>query len=151
MEDTEDKRIWVNSSNGDFNGRDTYVISADKGVQDHWDNKWVRKVPTPLRIKFFLWLCAHNSIKVDEILACRGIGISPNCPRCGSESESIVHRLRDYQFSMQGFEFCLGDQSKLTIGIECSSTSLFQCSISGLHTGYIHTHNIHNLYIHNFI
>lgn len=118
MEDTKDKRIWVNSSNGDFNGKDTYVMSADKGVQDHWDNKWVRKVPTPLRIKFFLWLCAHNSIKVDEILACRGIDISPNCPRCGSESESIVHRLRDYQFSIQGFEFCLGDQSKLTIGID---------------------------------
>lgn len=106
----------MNSSNGDFNGRDAYVISADEGVQDHWDNKWVWKVPTPLRIKFFLWLCAHNSIIVNEILACMGIGILLDCPRCGCELESIVHFLRGCRFSIQGFEFRFRDRSKLTIG-----------------------------------
>jgi hypothetical protein len=31
-------------------------------------------------IEFFLWLCSHNSVWVKEVLAARGLNVSPLCP-----------------------------------------------------------------------
>ena len=47
------------------------------------------------KVKHFLWQCCHYSIAVKATLNERGMGISPVCPACNTELETIVHALRD--------------------------------------------------------
>lgn len=56
-------------------------------------DEWVWKANMCPKFKFFLWLCAHNSIMVKDVLANCGIDLSPFCPKCGADHESITHLL----------------------------------------------------------
>ena len=45
----------------------------------------------------FIWRCMHNSIRVKECLANRGIPLDTSCPLCHDHAESISHALWDYR------------------------------------------------------
>ena len=45
--------------------------------------------------KVFLWLCAHRSVPMKEVLGSRGLNLDLTCELCGGSLESILHTLRD--------------------------------------------------------
>ena len=68
----------------------------------------------PPKIIFFLWLCLHNSIPTCDILGSRGLRLSPICPICSEENETIDHLLRRCKIAAElwvdlKFPHCLVD------------------------------------------
>lgn len=60
---------------------------------------WVLKEKASQRMQIFLWACSYNSIPVLEVLVSRGFNLDHACPICNCRAESIIHLLRDHQFS----------------------------------------------------
>ena len=83
------------SSKGIFELRSAYKIAM--GIMDAFlfSAKWLGKADTLLRIKTFLWICAHNSIGVKVCLEKKGVVHDNTCPICLRGSETILHALHD--------------------------------------------------------
>jgi hypothetical protein len=51
------------------------------------------------RIQTFMWLVAHDCILTNYRRSKWGAGISPVCPCCGNDDETVLHVLRDCSFA----------------------------------------------------
>jgi hypothetical protein len=94
----DDVIIWAFSSSGNFSLQSAYLLA--KGLDpleptSMYESSWIWKARTSPRIKFFLWLCFHQSLPTCEVLGNRGINIFQGCSMCTSSMESIIHVLRD--------------------------------------------------------
>jgi ribonuclease HI len=129
----EDCIAW-DSRNGDFCLKLAYLLACKPPVGYLHDSpsKWIWKVPTSPRIRFFLWQCNHNSVPVRDTLVARGINIPTTCPRCLGPNESLLHVLRDCPDSssfwhdlnipsicLASFSVPLIDWLKLNCSIDC--------------------------------
>ncbi|KAF7808930.1 uncharacterized protein G2W53_035673 [Senna tora] len=56
-------------------------------------SKQIWNTPIPGKIKHFVWRACKEILPVCDSLARRGIDISPVCPLCNSEPESVFHAL----------------------------------------------------------
>jgi ribonuclease HI len=94
---SQDTRYWLDSPTGEFNFKSAYQLESNSSGQPSQfaGGKWLWKVSSLPKVKYFIWLCLHNSLFVREVLASRGLNITPLCPRCGTHAESILHLLRD--------------------------------------------------------
>ena len=92
----DDQRCWVSSANGAFETKSAYLlaINEDLSIQD-FNGKWIWKLCTLPKIKFFLWKCYHHSLPVNAILAHRGIEGLGGYSSCLDPNETIAHVLRD--------------------------------------------------------
>jgi ribonuclease HI len=107
---SNDLVLWAFSSNGAFSLHSAYLLS--KGFipakpSPSLSTSWIWKAGTTPRIKFFLWLCFHHSLPTCDVLAHRGISLSPQCSLCHSSIETITHVLRDCPVA-HGFWLWLG-------------------------------------------
>ena len=94
----DDRLTWHLSSNGEFKLREAYKLALDKEENLNrtlFPGTWVWKILSLPKVKHFLWQYCHSSIAVRAILNERGLGISPVCPFCNADPETIVHALRD--------------------------------------------------------
>ena len=91
-----DSLAWAFSKDGWFSIKSAYLLARDLNPLNSRLNSvsWVWKLEAPPKILFFLWLCLHNSIPTCVILGSRGLSLSPLCPICSEENESIDHLLR---------------------------------------------------------
>jgi hypothetical protein len=55
-------------------------------------------IPTPEKIKFFLWTDIHDTLPTKSMLSHRGMLQNASCPRCNIDDETILHCLRDCKF-----------------------------------------------------
>ena len=67
--------------------------AEDGPSEDDW--QWVWKVRCPQKIRFFLWLAAHDRLITNAYRSRIGLAETDLCPRCHQYSESILHILRD--------------------------------------------------------
>ena len=92
----EDRLIWSGTSHGDFDLKSAYYLAMN--FQDPptlSSGQWVWKMETLPHIKFFIWMCLHDSIGVGVCLARRGLRDLETYQICQREPETILHGLRD--------------------------------------------------------
>ncbi|XP_075670193.1 uncharacterized protein LOC142639955 [Castanea sativa] len=90
---SQDRLAWVGAKHGDFDLHNAYRLAGNLGSVEPFHRKWVWDLKTLPRIHFFLWKCCHNSVRVRERLAARGISTNVTCPLCQSGVETISHAL----------------------------------------------------------
>lgn len=59
---------------------------------------WIWKLRVPLKIRLFIWKCAHHRIPTKSIIFSHSTDSSQLCPRC-QETETPMHVLRDCVFA----------------------------------------------------
>ncbi|KAL3839388.1 hypothetical protein ACJIZ3_023979 [Penstemon smallii] len=69
--------------------RESQTGGPSTNVSRDWN--WIWKVLAPPKTKMFLWFCCSNSLPVCDRLRQRRVANDGSCPRCGFESESIIH------------------------------------------------------------
>ncbi|CAN1817985.1 Putative ribonuclease H protein At1g65750 [Linum perenne] len=97
----EDKIIWQPSSSGEYTVQSGYEIARQiilgpksfepTSVVDKklWEGSWNLQIQPKFR--FFIWKLLRGIIPVKGELIKRKIQLSPECPVCGMEDESIEH------------------------------------------------------------
>ncbi|GLT63420.1 hypothetical protein SLA2020_359870 [Shorea laevis] len=90
-----DSITWKLSPNGSFSLSSAYTLTSSSAPFDEKDWHWIWKCPTLPKIRFFLWLLAHERVASRSLLSSRGINIPNTCPRCNTSSETALHLIRD--------------------------------------------------------
>jgi len=93
-----DKAYWRHSPGGQFSVKSAYLIQEDSTVsQQQFDPLWhiIWKWKGLERVKIFLWTVAHGAIMTNKVRWRRKITANPCCYHCLTETESIIHALRD--------------------------------------------------------
>ena len=108
----EDKLIWIGNRKGDFTMKSAYYIALGLVETDEsgecstgdprtplWKKMWHLKIPAKIRI--FAWRTCMNGLPTKLNLCKRGVNISPLCPICDQEVESIAHVLFQCDLALQ--------------------------------------------------
>ncbi|OIT27443.1 putative ribonuclease h protein, partial [Nicotiana attenuata] len=89
----EDTLVWALTSNGKFSQSSAYSFihnSAQSGPQGDSDQfKWLWKMQTPNKIKFFIWTLTHRRLPTRALLSSMGINCPTRCHYCNAEQEDI--------------------------------------------------------------
>ncbi|XP_050229329.1 uncharacterized protein LOC126678474 [Mercurialis annua] len=96
----KDFMFWGFSNSGQFSTKSAYEF-LDSDIGPGEDRRWsfVWNWPGPERVRFFLWLVAHDRLLTNHERRRRHLTEEGMCPRCKIEDESICHLLRDCCFS----------------------------------------------------
>ncbi|KAH0661550.1 hypothetical protein KY284_026481 [Solanum tuberosum] len=87
-----DTPYWYANSNGIFSSRSVYnSINASDSVA--FPQAWLWKIRSLNKIKFFLWLCAHERLPTTQYLHRLGIIPEALCPICHLAPETVQHIL----------------------------------------------------------
>lgn len=108
----EDKLIWMGNKKGEFTVKSAYYVAlslvetkecgeCSNGDQRNplWRKIWHLKIPT--KIRTFAWRAYMNGLPTKLNLCRKGVNISPMCPMCKQEPESISHTLLHCDFAKQ--------------------------------------------------
>ncbi|KAL3813564.1 hypothetical protein ACJIZ3_014832 [Penstemon smallii] len=68
-------------------------------MERNWNWIWCTSVPPKVRI--FIWSCCRHAIPVRERLHHRKVTSDSTCPRCGQDSETIIHCLLSCPYARQ--------------------------------------------------
>ena len=90
-----DELVWNGTPQGVFDLKSAYKLSLASEESQPYLASWVWKADTLPSIKYFLWMCGHNSIGVKSSLVKRGVLEDDCCPIFHEESETVLHVLRD--------------------------------------------------------
>ncbi|CAI0385416.1 unnamed protein product [Linum tenue] len=96
----EDVAIWFPEDDGRFRVRSAYdlAINEEELARDFdWRTIW--RWEGPARIRHFLWLAARERLLTNEERGRRHLTEDTACPLCRTDSESVLHVLRDCSFS----------------------------------------------------
>lgn len=88
-----DRHGWI--PRGNFDLKNAYSIAINSISSPPFTASWIWKSKTLLRMKTFLWRCAHDSIGVKVCLARRGVVDEELCPICQGESKLVLYALKD--------------------------------------------------------
>ncbi|KAK5802755.1 hypothetical protein PVK06_030374 [Gossypium arboreum] len=96
--DQEDKIIWFHNIHGCFTSKSAYswILLKDMGYGPHrffWRALW--KLDTLPKIRVFTWCVGHEVLPTNGKIASIRPGFNKGCPRCGAETETLLHALRD--------------------------------------------------------
>lgn len=86
-------------ANAPRHSRERGESSLGNSSNIHWKEIW--KLPTPNKVKMFLWRCFHCAIAVLYNLNRKNIDISPYCPRCRSAPVTLEHLLFQCKISRE--------------------------------------------------
>jgi len=89
------QRVWDSSGHGDFTIKSTLdLIKSDNHEEEDkvWSFMW--KLMAPQRIKFFLWLVAHERVLTNAHRMQKGLTVDPSCKIYGHHEKDISHILR---------------------------------------------------------
>ncbi|RYR15599.1 hypothetical protein Ahy_B04g072448 [Arachis hypogaea] len=87
------------STDGTFQLKQAYQALIESTAQPDRIFSYIWHWRGPERIRYFLWLCAHNAILTNTERKWRHLTNSASCPRCVVEDETITHVLRDCAFA----------------------------------------------------
>ncbi|CAN1797288.1 Putative ribonuclease H protein At1g65750 [Linum perenne] len=96
----EDEIIWGPDPKGIFTLKSAYEIRAAINQQastDPWRTVWSWQGPS--RIRFFLWLVAHDRLLTNAERKRRHLCAFDTCSRCSIAPEETIHVLRDCKFA----------------------------------------------------
>ena len=95
-DDSKDQIVWDSSRNRDFSIKSPILLIRPAGGIEK-DQVWscIWKLQAPQRIKFFLWLVAHERLMMNAHGVRRGLDSDPSCKVCNCMEEDIRHILRD--------------------------------------------------------
>ena len=91
----EDKLAWLGSPQGNFDLKSAYKMAMGVNSETTVLANWIWNSNVLPRIQTFTWMCAHNSIGVQECLGRKGVLEDINYPLCNRETKSILHALCD--------------------------------------------------------
>ncbi|XP_059663372.1 uncharacterized protein LOC132309036 [Cornus florida] len=96
--DKSDVQIWAPERTGKFSVLSAYHLAISLSTSSvivsanfSWSSIW--RCNTLSKVQHFLWRCCHNALPTGVSLLAQDYAVSPLCPRCGLEEESIVHLL----------------------------------------------------------
>ena len=92
---SNDNLAWKFSTKGEFDLKSAYLLASKLMEAESFPGSWIWKLQTLPRIQMFIWKCMHNSIRVKNCLANRGIPTDASYLLCHDQVESISHALRD--------------------------------------------------------
>lgn len=91
-----DSLVWLPEKSGTYSTKTGYALTklnVDAGMLDDFDwKKCVWQVKTSPKIQHFLWKTKNRTLPVGSVLQERGMGVDPNCKRCGA-LETPLHVL----------------------------------------------------------
>ncbi|XP_059624679.1 uncharacterized protein LOC132267546 [Cornus florida] len=104
--DKQDEVIWRPERSGRFSVRSAYKLAISMSnfagaslLPCPWSSIW--RCRTLSKVQRFLWCCCLHAAPVRVALLDRGCVVSPLCPRCGLQEESIVHLMFSCTHSLQ--------------------------------------------------
>ncbi|CAN1166153.1 Putative ribonuclease H protein At1g65750 [Linum perenne] len=95
-----DDWVWGLEKSGLFSIKSAYNLICQTNslpISNLWKGVW--KWRGPNRIKHFLWLAAKDKLLTNEGRCRRGLSDEETCRWCDTETESILHVLRDCRFA----------------------------------------------------
>ncbi|CAJ2669285.1 unnamed protein product [Trifolium pratense] len=86
---------WGGTSTRQFTVQSAYNLQRGNNISiaGNWESLWSWNGPH--RIQTFLWIATHERLLTNYRRSKWGNGISPTCPSCGNDDETIIHVLRD--------------------------------------------------------
>ncbi|KAA3460544.1 reverse transcriptase [Gossypium australe] len=96
--DQSDRMIWFHNLHGVFTSKSAYswLLLKELGYGPHrcfWKNIWKLKMLQKIRV--FAWRVGHEILPTKVKIASISSDVNVNCPRCGTEAETVIHALRD--------------------------------------------------------
>ncbi|KAG8481388.1 hypothetical protein CXB51_026145 [Gossypium anomalum] len=97
-EGQDDKVIWFHNPRGCFTSKFAYswLLLKEIGYGPHrffWKAIW--KLDTLPKVRVFTWRVGHEILPTNEKIASIRHGFDKGCPRCGAETETLLHSLKD--------------------------------------------------------
>ncbi|EOX93148.1 Uncharacterized protein TCM_001997 [Theobroma cacao] len=102
----EDVVYWRLTSSGIFSVKTAYDVQMEKETptESFWDQLW--RLPSPRKVRVFLWRLIHDSLPIADWLISRNLGSSTTCFRCGACMEDILHALKDCRSAKPFWSSC---------------------------------------------
>ena len=98
----DDKKVWPFTKHGQLTTKSAYKdivkmreISNDQSIK--WKDFW--RIHLPQRMLPFGWKCLRSVITVRKTIHTKINSVSPLCPLCGVEEETIDHALMKYEYA----------------------------------------------------
>ncbi|MFQ6663641.1 hypothetical protein Gotur_031084 [Gossypium turneri] len=93
-----DRMIWFHNPHGYFTSKSAYswLLLKEIGYGPHrffWKAIW--KLDTLPKIRVFTWRVGHEILPTNCKIATIRQGFDKGCPRCGAETETLLHALKD--------------------------------------------------------
>ncbi|CAL1399133.1 unnamed protein product [Linum trigynum] len=91
-----DELFWAASADGHFLAKSAYSLQNQE-FQDPDEKLWktIWRLPTPKRIRTFMWTILLGKIATNSLRFARKCASNPFCSRCQGTLETILHILRD--------------------------------------------------------
>lgn len=86
--------VWKGAADGNFSTKTALAFINDCALDDS-SYRWIWKLVTYPKIKFFIWLIVTNRIPTTHHLHNRSIDMSIVCAQCSLDVETSFHALRD--------------------------------------------------------
>lgn len=100
----KDTFIWQHNINGTYTAKSGYAWLLESSNPTAIPTKmsswsWIWKLKIPEKFKLLIWLACHNAVPTLSLLQDRHIAPSATCSRCGEDDETLMHCLRDCNYS----------------------------------------------------
>jgi len=101
-DENNDEFIWDGSAHGGFSVKSALAIIRNEAPETNeglWRLIWRLKIPQ--RMRFFIWLVAHDRLMTNSHRVKRRLATDPNCRICIHEEEDSLHILRDCRLAQE--------------------------------------------------
>nr|KYP74203.1 Putative ribonuclease H protein At1g65750 family [Cajanus cajan] len=92
---------WTARTDGEYSAASGYKWLCNKNrplpAEGEW--LWIWKIKCPEKVKVIIWLMLHVAVPTNLFRFNRGLALSPLCVRCGEDTESVLHCMRDCKYS----------------------------------------------------
>ncbi|MBA0633974.1 hypothetical protein Godav_005198 [Gossypium davidsonii] len=94
----EDRMVWYHNPHGCYTSKSAYswLLLKEMGYGPHrflWKALW--KLDTLPKIRVFTWRVGHEILPTNCKIASIRQDFDKGCPRCGAETETVLHALKD--------------------------------------------------------
>lgn len=90
VEDSQDKIVWKNTTNGEITLKEAYMFKTQGGQNVHW-SKLIWKKDIPPTKSLLTWRLMHQRVPTDENIMLRGCSLASICSNCNQAAETSFH------------------------------------------------------------
>ncbi|CAL1397044.1 unnamed protein product [Linum trigynum] len=95
----DDDIFWAAAADGKFSTKSAYnlLTQHSQHLSAHDEKTWktIWRLPTPERVRSFMWLASSNKLATNVMRHFRRVADFPCCMRCPGVPETVLHILRD--------------------------------------------------------
>lgn len=101
--DLQDCWAWDGDHGGVYTVASGYrwLLAKNRTLPQPTDWKWVWKTCAPAKVQLFIWLIMRGALPTNALRFRRGLAHHAGCQCCSSNSEDILHVLRDCSHSQE--------------------------------------------------